>query len=264
MKVDTRGVIKVEDGNRIRLVTLDRPEARNAFNDAMYDAVRDALVDAAADPSIAVVVVTGAEGAFTGGQDLGEMAKRPAHDDGLPHGFQPFIAALEALEQATVAAVNGVAAGAGRTMLAHCDLVLVAAGVRLRAPFISLGITMEAGSSVTLPALIGWQETAHALFTASWIDAERAVEIGLAWKAEPPGRLLGEAMAVAADIAKMPVAGLVATKRVMLAGRLDAVRAARAREDAAILGLAGGPAQREALRAFRERRQPDFTNLPDE
>lgn len=264
MKVDTRGVIKVEDGDRIRLVTLDRPETKNAFNDAMYDAVRDALLDAQEDPALAVVIITGAGDAFSAGQDLGEMADRPVYDDGQPHGFNPFIAALEAFEKPLLAAVNGVAVGIGLTMLVHCDLVLVGESARLRAPFVSLGITMEAGSSFHLPLRIGHQETAHLMFTAAWMDSARAVEVGLAWKRVPDDRLLDETLALAREIAAMPISGLRAAKRLLLGSTLENCRAARRREEAELQGLAGGPAQLEALRAFREKRPPDFTRLAGE
>lgn len=265
MSVDTRGVLKIEDSERIRTVTLDRPDALNAFNDAMYDAVRDALADAEDDPAIACVVVTGAgERAFSAGQDLGEMAKRPRYDDGEPHGFVPFIERVESFEKPLIAAVNGLAIGIGTTFLAHCDIVLAAQSARFRAPFVGLGITMEAGSSYNLPQRIGWQETAHAVLTGAWMDASRAEEVGLVWKRVPDLHLVDETMAVARDIAAMPVSGLRATKRLLLAAKVEHSRAARAREDAEILKLSGGPAQREALAAFREKREPDFTDLPGE
>lgn len=262
MSVDTRGAVAIDDRDRVRTVTLDRPDARNAFNDAMYDAVRDALLDAQDDPDLAVVVVTGAPGAFTAGQDLGEMAEPPRHDDGERHGFTPFMEALESFEKPLVAAVNGVAVGIGTTMLAHCDLVLAAESARFRIPFVSLGITLEAGSSYTLARRIGWPETAHAAFTAAWIDSARAVEIGLAWRRVPDDRLLEETAALAREIAAMPVASLRATKRLMLATRVEGARAARGREDREIATLVRGPAHHEALRAFREKRPADFTNLP--
>ena len=256
--------VRVDDEGRVRILTLDRPEALNAFNDAMYDGGGPGLVVALVALGGAWVVVRGAgDRAFSAGQDLGEMAKRPHYDDGLPHGFPPFIEVVEGFEKPLLAAVNGLAVGIGVTMLAHCDLVLAADSARFRMPFVSLGITLEAGSSYNLPGRIGWQETAHAAFTASWIDSARAVEIGLAWKRVPDDKLMEETMAVANDIAAMPISGLRATKRVLLGAKVEHSKAARAREDKEILGLAGGPAQREALAAFREKRPADFTSLEE-
>lgn len=256
-------VLRIEDRDRVRILTLHRPDALNAFNDDLYDAVGDALAHTAADPRIAVAVLTGAGRAFTAGQDLGELARPRRHDDDIRHGFVPFIERVEAFPKPLVAAVNGLGVGIGLTVLAHCDLVLVAEGARLRAPFVSLGVTAEAGSTHLLPALVGWQETAHLLYTARWIDADEAVRIGLAWRTAPAASVLDEAVAVAAEMAAMPIPSLVATKQLLLDARLDAVRSARAREDTVFAGLAGGPANQEAIAAFRERREPDFTTLPD-
>ncbi|MFQ5698070.1 MAG: enoyl-CoA hydratase/isomerase family protein [Myxococcota bacterium] len=253
--------LRVEDRDRVRLLRLDRPEALNAFNDDLYDAVRDALREAACDPQIAVALVTGAGRAFSAGQDLTEMGHPRPHDDGRPHGFGPFIESVEAFPKPLVAAVNGLGVGIGLTLLLHCDLVLIDERARLRAPFTSLGVTAEAGSTQLLPDRVGWQTAARWLYTAAWIDASEVLESGLACRVCPPGSVLDEARAVATEIAQMPIESLVATKELLLAARLDAIRAARARENAAFARLVGGPANREALAAFREHRSPDFTRL---
>ncbi|MBW2316128.1 MAG: enoyl-CoA hydratase/isomerase family protein [Deltaproteobacteria bacterium] len=255
-------VLRIEDVGRVRLLTLDRPDALNAFNDALYDAVCAALNGAAEDPDVATVVITGNGRAFSAGQDLGEMARPARHDDGTRHGFPPFIEAAEAFPKPLIAAVNGIGVGIGLTLLPHCDLVLIARGARVRAPFVSLGVTAEAGSSALLPQRIGWQNAAHLLYTASWLEAERAVEVGLAWRVCEPEQLLDETMSVAQEIAAMPVDSLIATKTLLLDARLDAVREARKRENTRFGRLVGGPANREALAAFREKRKPDFTQLP--
>jgi enoyl-CoA hydratase/carnithine racemase len=254
-------VVLVENRGRVRVVTLNRPRFKNAFNDDLYDGVREALVDAADDADVAVVVITGAEGAFSAGQDLGEMSTTRVHDDDLPHGFLPFIDTLQTFPKPLLAAVNGVAVGIGVTMLLHCDLVWVADGIRLRAPFVSLGIPTEAGSSALFISRIGWQNTAHLLFTATFIDAEQAVEIGLAWRRSAPGRLLDDVMEVAEAIAANPVSAVVANKRLLLEARLPAVKDARQREEAALGEMVGAPANVEAIKAFREKRPPDFSNL---
>lgn len=255
-------MLRSDDVGRVRLLTFDRPEALNAFDDDLYDAVRAALADASASPDVAVVVITGEGRAFSAGQDLGELESPRRHEDGARHGFLPFIEALEAFPKPLVAAVNGIGVGIGLTMLPHCDLVLIADEARLRAPFVSLGVTAEAGSTHLLPATIGWQETAHLLYTASWIDAAQAVELGIAWRSAPRERLLAEALEVAGEIAAMPIASLVGTKKLLLDARLGAVHAARERENVTFARLARGPANREAITAFRERRKPDFTRLP--
>jgi enoyl-CoA hydratase/carnithine racemase len=245
----------------VRLLTLDRPDALNAFNDDLYDAVREALADAAERRDVAVVVLTGTGRAFSAGQDLQEMRTPREYDDEGPHGFVSFIETLESFDKPLIAAVNGIGVGIGLTILPHCDLVLIAEEARLRAPFVSLGVTAEAGSTALLPARIGWQATAHLFYTASWIDANQALEVGLAWRICSKETLLDEALTLAFEIAAMPVASLVATKRLLLDGRLEAVRAARSRELTIFAELVGGPANREALAAFAERRPADFSRL---
>lgn len=257
-------ILRVERLGRVCLLTLNRPKALNAFNDDLYDALSAALDDAAKSPDVAVVVITGSGRAFSAGQDLAELEKPRRYDDGLEHGFPPFIARVECFPKPLLAAVNGIGIGIGLTILPHCDLVLIADDARLRAPFVNLGVTAEAGSTHLLPAAIGWQETAHLLYTASWLDAARAVESGLAWRSFPHESLLESALEIAAQIAVMPIASLVGTKKLLLDARLDAVRAARDRENVTFGRLAGGPANREAITAFKEKREPDFTRLTSE
>ncbi len=264
-----------EGAARVRLVTFDRPQARNAFDSDLYRGVADALDEAAASDDFAVVVLTGEGTAYSAGQDLVEMGRlgRPADDadaatvlehDQAAHGFSRFIGAIEAFPKPIVAAVNGVAVGIGTTMLPYCDLVLASDLARFRLPFASLGVVPEAGSSYTLPMVMGWQASAHALFTAEWLDVEQAIACGLVWRRCGPDELVPEALAVAGAIAKMPITSLVETKRLLLATRLDAARAARAREEAVFRDVTGAPAHREAIAAFLEKREPDFTNLTEQ
>lgn len=263
-------MLRVQDADRVRLITFDRPEARNAFDTELYSKTAEALDEAAARDDIAVVVLTGEGTAYSAGQDLAEMGRlgnpdaRAERTEPAEHGFTRFIGAIESFPKPIVAAVNGVAVGVGLTMLPYCDLVLVSERARFRAPFVNLGVVPEAGSSFTLASVMGWQAAAHALFTAEWIDAEQAVACGLAWKRCAADALLDEALALARAIAKMPVVSLVETKRLLLETRLDAAKAARGREEAVFARLTGAPANREAIAAFLEKRDPDFANLASE
>lgn len=254
-------VILIEDKDGVRLLTFNRPDALNSVNAAICDAMVEALNEASVRSDIAVVVVTGQGRAFTAGTDLGELETPVQHQDGKRHGFEPFIETVECFPKPLIAAVNGLGVGIGLTVLPHCDLVFMAEDARLRAPFVSLGVTAEAGSTFLLPQTIGWQETAHLLYTASWMDADKAIECGLAWRKVASENLLDEAMTVAKQIAVQPIASLVATKQLLLEARVGNVRAARAREIPTFANLAGGPANREAIAAFKEKREPDFKKL---
>ena len=216
----------------VRLLTLDRPEALNAFDSPLYRATGAALDAARADDSVSVVVLTGAGRAFSAGQDLDEMA-RLAAGESIESGFPVLLEALQAFDKPLVAAVNGVAVGIGFTLLPHCDLVLVAEGARFRTPFAAMGVPPEAASSYLFPARMGWQRAAEVLFTSPWLSAAEAVEAGIALRVVPGDAVVAEALALAGRIATAPLAALRAIKATMLAGRADAVAAARAREEAA-------------------------------
>lgn len=227
----TDQVLLTRDEGAVRLLTLNRPAVRNAFNDDLYDSVRHALRNAAVDQEVAAVVITGQGDVFSAGQDLRELRHR-SHREASERGFIPFIRAVAAFEKPLLAAVNGPAVGVGFTMLLHCDLVFVSDSTRFRAPFVPLGLAPEAASSLLLPARVGTQTAALILFAGEWIDAHGAVTAGLACRACPPERVLDETMGVALNLATHPLTSLQATKRLLLAARSDAVTAAMDREDA--------------------------------
>lgn len=256
-----RETVFTEHRDGVALLTLNRPSKRNAFNDQQYDDLRDALADAQADDTIKVTIITGAPGAFSAGQDLSEMGTTQAYDDGKPHGFGPFVDQLSTFHLPLLAAVNGVGVGIGLTMLLHCDIVYMAQSARLRAPFVSLGLVPEAGSSFLLQAIVGPQVTAELLYTSAWIDAERAVALGLAAAAFPDDELLDRTLEQASEIARQPLSALRRTKQVLLDVRAEALVAARRREEPAMALSVGSPANVEAIRAFHEKRSPDFTGL---
>lgn len=241
-ETDDRALVRVEDvdgHDGVRLLTLDRPEALNAFDSPLYRAAGAALDAARTDDAVKVAVITGAGRAFSAGQDLDEMARLAAGEP-IDSGFPVLLDALQAFDKPLVAAVNGAAVGIGFTMLPHCDLVLAAETARFRTPFAEMGVPPEAASSYLFPARMGWQRAAEVLFTSPWLRAAEAVECGIALRVVAADDLLTEALALAGSIATAPLAALRAIKATMLAGRADAVAAARAREEAAfarVLGL---------------------------
>ncbi len=257
-------MLTISDQDRVRALTLDRPDALNAFNEALYDAVSRALIDAAGDDAVAVVVITGSGRAFSAGQDLLEMSERITNPDFVPgeHGFPGLIDQLAAFHKPLLLAINGLGLGIGTTIIGYADLVFMSTDAKLKCPFTSLGVAPEAASSLLFPQLLGHQNAAWVLLSAEWIHAEEAKELGLAWKITPPEDLLAVTMAHATKLAALPISSLVAVKSTMTAGRVAATRAARDLEDAQFQKLMGGPANMEALAAFAERRAADFTNLP--
>ena len=255
-------VLHSDDHGRVRVLRIDRPDALNAMNNAVFAAIRDALRDAEADNGVAVVVLTGNGRAFSAGQDLTEMlATRDA--DAEPHQFPSMLEAVTGFRKPLVAAVNGLGIGIGMTILAHCDLVLMSATARLRTPFPQLGLAPEAGSSYTFASRVGWQHAAYILLSGRWFDAQECLDMGFAWRVCSPEALEADTLAVAQELAANPIPSLIATKELMLAaGRRHDALAAHAREVDAYTTLIGAPANREAVAAFLDKREPDFSTIP--
>jgi enoyl-CoA hydratase/carnithine racemase len=253
MSTSPRLLVETHPG--VVLFTLNRPHKRNAFDTPMYDALAGALRAAADDEAVHVAVVTGAGQAFSAGQDLAEMGALGAGGaGGEAHGFPHLMDALCAFDKPLLAAVNGVGIGIGATMLLHCDLVHFAESARLRLPFVPLGVVPEAASSYLLPLTVGWQRAAELIYTGDWIDARRAVTLGLGVSVCPVETLLPTVMTQAAAIARAPLAALRESKRLLLATRASEIRAARAREDAAFERRIGSIENADAIAAFLARR----------
>jgi enoyl-CoA hydratase/carnithine racemase len=260
----TDEILTISDNARVRTLTLNRPDALNAFNEALYDALTIALRDAAADPAVAVVLITGAGRAFSAGTDLLEMGERVTNPDfvGGEFGFTGLIEALTAFDKPLVLAINGLGLGIGLTIIGFADLAFMSNEARLKCPFTSLGVAPEAASSFLLPRLVGRQNAAWVLLSSEWISAQEAHDMGLVWRVCEAGDLMPTATEHATRLARLPISSLRAVKRTMIAPLADDVDAARARENQCFADLMGGPANAEALAAFSEGRTPDFTSLP--
>ena len=255
-------VLRELDDHGVLQITLNRPEKKNAFNDPQWDGLADALNDARSDDRIACVLLKGAGNDFSSGQDLNAFAQPgEPRQDGFASGFFACRDALHNFDKPMLAAAKGVGVGGGMTLLFICDVVYVGESVRLRLPFPSLGLVPELGSSYLLQAAIGKQRAAELFFTAEWIDATRAVETGIAARAFPDDELFDAALAKAREIAQWPIDSLQATKRTLMLVHAAGIRAACVIEDEGMQQLAGSPANQEAIRAFLEKRKPDFKKL---
>jgi enoyl-CoA hydratase/carnithine racemase len=248
--------LQIADDNRVRTLLIDRPEALNAFNEALYDATTRALLSAAEDPAVAVVLITGNGRAFSAGQDLTEMQARITDAEFAPgeHGFIGLVDALSSFPKPLICAVNGVGIGIGATILGYADLAFMSSTARLKCPFTSLGVAPEAASSYLLPQLIGRQNAAWLLMSSEWVDAAEALKMGLVWKVCDPADLMAEARRHAETLAARPISSLIAVKRSITAPVIPGIEAARARENAYFVELMGAQANAEALAAFTEKR----------
>lgn len=248
------------DADGVLLATLNRPEKKNAFHDPQWDGLADCLDRARENPAVAVVVLTGAGGNFSAGVDLGAFmgGPPPPRADGKASAFHACVDSVFAFDKPLLAAVQGVAVGGGCTLTLACDVVYVAESLRMRLPFANLGLVPELASSYTLQVTIGRQRAAELMLTAEWIDAARAVEMGLAAKSFAHDRVLEETLVKAREIAQWPVSALRAIKQTLQVAHRAGIAAARAAEDEGMMRLAGSPENIEAVMAFMEKRAPDF------
>lgn len=246
----------ISDENRVRTLTLNRPEALNAFSEALYDATTEALLAAAEDPEVSVVLLTGAGRAFSAGNDLVEMQRLITDPDYQPgkYGFRGLIEALTAFPKPLICAVNGVGLGIGATVLGYADLAFMSSTARLKCPFTSLGVPPEAASSYLMPRLIGRQNAAWLLLSSEWVDAEEALRMGLVFKVCEPDALLSEARRHAEVLSSRPLNSLMAVKQTMMEAIRPAIVAAGERENALFAELLGQAANVDALASFNDGR----------
>lgn len=249
-------ILQVDDQNRVRTLTLNRPDVLNAFNEALYEATAEALRMAAEDPEIAVVLLTGAGRAFSAGNDLREMQARITDPEMANQGshFTTMIEALTRFPKPLICAVNGVGVGIGATILGYADLVFMSATARLKCPFTSLGVAPEAASSYLLPQLIGRQNAAWLLLSSEWVGAHEALAMGMVWKVCEPEDLLAEARRHAEILASRPIPSLVAVKQSIVEPTRPDIAAATERENAHFAELLGGQANAAALADFTAKR----------
>ncbi len=169
--------VQIDDEDGVRLVTIDRPDKRNAIDRHVYAGLHDALREAAERDDVGTVVLTGAgHQAFTAGADQEELAAVAAgNGQDFARAANRFCDALLTYPKPVVMAVNGVAVGMGTTLLGYADVAFAAESARFRTPFTAIGVSPELGSSWLLPHLIGWQRASWMLLSSEWVDAYRGV-----------------------------------------------------------------------------------------
>ncbi len=245
--------------DRIASIELDRADKKNAITADMYQAMADALKAAEADPQVRVVLIHGKPDCFTAGNDLKDFLERPPAGENSPV-FQ-FLQGISTAAKPLVAAVGGPAVGIGTTMLLHCDFVYASPNARFQLPFVPLGLVPEAGSSLLLPMLAGYQRAAELLMLGKPFTAEKALAAGIVTEVVPEAELLSKATEAAVALAALPPASLRQTKALMKAPRTGAVMEAMAKEGAQFRAQLSSAEAKEAMQAFFEKRKPDFSKF---
>jgi 2-(1,2-epoxy-1,2-dihydrophenyl)acetyl-CoA isomerase len=243
-------------------VTLNRPERLNSFNSVMHAELRDALGRIVSDGA-RVLVLTGAGRGFSAGQDLGERQASPAGTradlgESIERNYKPLVLALASLPVPTIAAVNGVAAGAGASIALACDLVVAARSATFIQAFSRLGLVPDSGATWFLPRLVGTARALGLALLGERLPAEQAADWGLIWRCVEDAHFPAAVDRLAAELAVAPTRGLVRTREAMraaatatLAEQLD-----RERDLQRELGYTDDYA--EGVAAFAEKRAPRF------
>ena len=241
-------------------ITLNRPDRLNSFTAQMHGELRDALEKAA---KARVVILTGAGRGFCAGQDLNDRAVAPGEAVDLGETVEacwnPLIRAITSMDRPVIAAVNGVAAGAGANIALACDIVVAARSAKFIQSFSAIGLIPDSGGSWILPRLVGQARALGLALTGEPLAAEKAEQWGLIWKCVDDEALAGETDAIAAKLASLPPLGLAAIKSIIrsswsrsLDEELDLQR-----DEMRRLGFTED--YREGVAAFLEKRKPNFT-----
>jgi 2-(1,2-epoxy-1,2-dihydrophenyl)acetyl-CoA isomerase len=255
--------VLVEARGNWRILTLNRPDRLNAFDETMHERLMAALEAAEADAGCRALLLTGAGRGFCAGQDLTNRVFEPGVTPDLTRTierfYNPLVRKLRALPMPVVCAVNGVAAGAGANVALACDIVLAARSARFIQAFAKIGLLPDSGGTWFLPRLVGGARARGLAMLAEPLPAEKAEEWGLIWKVFDDERLRDEAEKLTAHLAAQPTVGLALAKRALDAAETNSLDAQLDLERD-LQGEAGRtPDYAEGVSAFLAKRTPAFT-----
>ncbi len=260
-------LIQIEQHGAVRLLRLNRPDALNAFTAAMLGQLRQALETVAADTATRCVLITGAGRAFSAGQDLADPHVAPSREPGatpknighmLDHYYIPLALQLRHMPVPVVAAVNGVAAGAGANMAFGCDLVLAAESASFIQAFSRIGLVPDCGGTWLLPRLVGRAKALELALLGDKLKAADAVALGLIARVVPDAELMDTALALAQKLAAMPTRALAETRRAMDEALKLEFEPALKREAALQSQLGFAHDYLEGVAAFMDKRKPEY------
>lgn len=256
--------IAVERDGAVAWIAMDRPEKLNALTATMSDELSGAFEAAAEDDGVRCVVLTGEGRGFCSGQDLSEFKEayesgnRPDIEEHLERTYHRLIPIMIGTPKPVIAAVNGVAAGAGLSLALACDLRVASDEARFTQAFVKIGLVPDSGGTFLLPRVVGYARALEMSLTADMIDAKTALEIGLVSRVVPAASFRDEVTALAGRLASLPTLAIGESKRLMLdALTLDLAEALR-REAKAQARMGQTEDHLEGVMAFAEKREPGF------
>ena len=269
MTATTEALLLISQEGAVRTLTLNRPAALNAFTTALLVQLRQALDAAAEDGTVRCVVITGAGRGFSAGQDLSDPLIKPPLEPGetpkdighlLDNYYIPLALRLRSMPIPVVAAVNGVAAGAGASLALSCDLVLAAEGASFIQAFSKIGLVPDCGGTWLLPRLVGRAKALELALLGDKLPAAEAQAMGLIYRAVPDAELAATAQALAQKLAQMPVKALAATRQALDDSLLMDYESALKNESQLQSRLGFSPDYLEGTAAFLQKRKPSFTD----
>ena len=205
----------VSDDGPIRTLRMNRPAKKNALTLAMYDAMAAAIEESGTNGAIRCLLIAGGPGSFCAGNDIGDFMKAADEGGALSPSTLRFLYSLVRCEKPLVAAVTGVAIGVGTTMLLHCDYVVAAADARFSTPFVALGLTPEAASSLIAPRLMGYPNAFSLLVMGRPLDAGEAKALGIVNRVVSAADVEAEAVKAAREISDLPPDGVLVSRQLL-------------------------------------------------
>ncbi|MBL4710755.1 MAG: enoyl-CoA hydratase/isomerase family protein [Flavobacteriales bacterium] len=247
--------------NGIARITLNRPKSFNSFNREMALNLQNCLDQCHEDKEVRVIVLTGEGRAFCAGQDLVEVtdaAQNPGFTKILDEHYGPIIKKIRTTAKPIIAAVNGVAAGAGANIALACDIVVAHEKVNFIQAFSGIGLIPDSGGTFFLPRLVGFQKASALAMLGDKIGAEEAERMGMIYKVFPLENFENDVLTLAERMAKMPTKGLALTKAAFNAALTNDLNAQLAVESALQIQACETKDYHEGVAAFLEKRKPDF------
>lgn len=246
--------------DQVAFITLNRPGKMNAFTREMALLLQSRLDECASLHEVRAVHLTGAGKAFSAGQDLSEVAdpQGPGMANILSEMYNPIVTRIRNLPKPVVAAVNGVAAGAGANIALCCDIVVAAQSASFIQAFSKIGLIPDSGGTWWLPRLIGWQKAAGIAFFGDKVSAEQAEKMGMIYGVYPDAEFPGASMSLAAVLAEMPTRALALTKHALNYSATNTLEAQLRLEDELQQQAARTKDYREGVDAFLNKRAPLF------
>ena len=260
MSTEVSPPLLVATQGAVRVLTLNRPAALNSFTAALYDRLTLALGAAADDPAVRAVVITGAGRGFCAGQDLNDPSMLGTGDvgAGIERFIRPLAMRVRTMPVPVIAAVNGVAAGAGANFALCCDFVLAARSASFVQAFIRIGLIPDCGGTWLLPRLVGRARALGLAMTGDKLPADEAERIGLIWRCVDDAALMDSALALANRLAALPSKALAETRRALDSALALDFADAITQEANAQRELARAHDSAEGVAAFLAKRAPDF------